>query len=329
VSVRVRTELSNAGTAGSKSGNQVMQGVVNLPLASNAAIRIAGFGNLRQGPDYNLTSGKYTANDTWGTRGHLLWQPTERLTVNLIGDYTQSRVTNGGDFFTFVKANGAAAFPLAAGVPDNVSANLASCGITAAEGNRNFCTSANYVDHTYSGGASLQVDYQADPFTITSISAYRKSLESGSAAATSVFRADPLLLQVANGDVHRPIDLFTQELRISSPSGQTVEYTGGLFYSNQIQSRTPEPLTVSIHPAPGVFIPVASGGTGPSASPTPRWRSMASHHPCQRQAAPDRGRALHLGRAEAGHLGGQCGRFAQQPHRARCEPLLVEGGRAI
>jgi iron complex outermembrane receptor protein len=275
VSVRVRTELSNAGTAGSKSGNQVMQGVVNLPLASNAAIRIAGFGNLRQGPDYNLTSGKYTANDTWGTRGHLLWQPTERLTVNLIGDYTQSRVTNGGDFFTFVKANGAAAFPLAAGVPDNVSANLASCGITAAEGNRNFCTSANYVDHTYSGGASLQVDYQADPFTITSISAYRKSLESGSAAATSVFRADPLLLQVANGDVHRPIDLFTQELRISSPSGQTVEYTGGLFYSNQIQSRTPEPLTVSIHPAPGVFIPVASGGTGPSASPTPRWRSMA------------------------------------------------------
>jgi len=262
VSVRVRTELSNAGTAGSKSGNQVMQGVVNLPLASNAAIRIAGFGNLRQGPDYNLSNGKYVANDTWGTRGHLLWQPTERLTVNLIGDYTQSRVTNGGDFFTFVKASGAAPFPLAAGVPDNVAANLASCGITAAEGNRNFCTSANYVDHSYSGGASLQVDYQADPFTITSISAYRKSLETGSAAATSVFRADPLLLQVANGDVHRPIDLFTQELRISSPSGQSVEYTGGLFYSNQIQSRAPEPLSISIHPAPGVFIPVASGGTG-------------------------------------------------------------------
>lgn len=263
VSVRLRTELSNAGTAGSKSGNQVMQGVVNLPLASNAAIRVAGFGNLRQGPDYDVATGKYNSNNSWGLRGHLLWEPTDNLTINLIGDYTQSRMTNGGDFFTFVKASGAAPFPLATGVPDNVAGNLASCGVTAYEGNRNYCTSQYYVDHTYTGGASLQIDYRAEPFTITSITAYRKSLESGSQAASNVFRADPLLLQVFNGDVHRPIDLFTQELRVSSPADQLFEYTGGLFVSSQIQSRGPETLFVGIHPAPGVLIPVsAGGGTG-------------------------------------------------------------------
>lgn len=261
-SARVRTELSNAGTAGSKSGNQVMQGVVNVPLASNAAVRVAGFGNLRQGPDYDVTTGKYVSNNTWGVRGHLLWEPTSNLTVNLIGDYTKTRTTNGGDFFTFVKASGSAAFPLAAGVPDNVAGNLASCGITAAEGNRNFCTSKNYIDRSYAGGASLQLDYAAEPFTITSITAYRKSLESGSGAATSVFRADPLLLQVYNGDVHRPIDLFTQELRVSSPSDRTVEYTGGLFFSSQIQSRGDESLLVAIQPAPDVQIPVSQAGTG-------------------------------------------------------------------
>ncbi|MDE1914839.1 MAG: TonB-dependent receptor [Sphingomonadales bacterium] len=263
LSLRLRTELSNAGTAGSKSGNQVMQGVINVPLASNAAIRVAGFGNLRQGPDYDVTSGKYVSNNTWGLRGHLLWEPTDKLTINLIGDYTKTRTTNGGDFFTFVKASGAAAFPLAAGVPDNVAGNLASCGVTAYEGNRNFCTSQSYVDRSYTGGASLQIDYRAEPFTITSITSYRKSLETGSGAASNVFRADPLLLQVFNGDLHRPIDLFTQELRVSSPADQLFEYTGGLFISSQIQSRAPETLLVGIHPAPGVLIPVsAGGGTG-------------------------------------------------------------------
>jgi iron complex outermembrane receptor protein len=261
-SARVRTELSGAGIAGSKSGNQVMQGVVNVPLASNAAIRVAGFGNLLQGPDYDVTTGKYVSNSTWGTRAHLLWEPTSNLTINAIGDYADTRTTNGGNFFTFVKASGAGAFPLAAGVPDNVAGNLASCGVTAAEGNRNFCMAQSLVEHTYAGGGSLQVDYQAEPFTVTSITAYRKSLESGDGAATSVFRADPLLLQVYNGKVHRPTDLFTQELRVSSPADQLFEYTGGLFYSKQVQSRADETLLVAIQPAPGIQIPVSNSGTG-------------------------------------------------------------------
>jgi outer membrane receptor protein involved in Fe transport len=41
-----------------------------------------------------------------------------------------------------------------------------------------------------------------------------------------------------------------------------VEYTGGLFFSDQIQSRGDESLLVAIQPAPGVQIPVSVGGTG-------------------------------------------------------------------
>ncbi|MET3469730.1 iron complex outermembrane receptor protein [Novosphingobium sp. 1529] len=260
VSVRVRSELSAAGFAGSKSGNQILQGVANVPIASNAAIRVAAYGNMRQGPDYNVTTGQYDKNETMGGRARLLWEPTDKLTVNLIGDYTDTRTTNGGNFFTFVKTSGAGILPLPTPfpIPDNVTANLASCGVTAGEGNRNYCTSEQYTDRIKTGGASLQLDYQFAPFTLTSITAYRSTHEKGYGAASNVFRADPLELQVHNSPVDRPIDLFTQEVRLSSPANQTVEYTLGGFYSRQVMTRTPETVSVAIHPAPGVYIPAFS-----------------------------------------------------------------------
>jgi iron complex outermembrane receptor protein len=243
VSVRVRSELSAAGFAGSKSGNQVVQGVANVPIADNAAIRVAGYANLRQGPDYNLTTGKYDKNETMGGRARLLWEPTDKLTVNLIGDYADTRTTNGGNFFTFVKS-------------ESLGSALAACGITAENGNRNYCTSEQYTDRIRTGGASLQLDYQFAPFTLTSITAYRGTHEQGYGAATNVFRVDTLPVTVHNSYLNRPTDLITQELRISSPANQTVEYTLGGFYSRQIQHRDKEGASVVLFGNPLPSSPV-------------------------------------------------------------------------
>jgi len=262
--LRMRTELSGAGFAGSQYGNQVVQGVMNIPLAANAALRVSGFSNTRQGPDYDVTTHQYDANNSFGFRGHLLWEASNDLSVNLIGDYTQTSITNGGDFFTFVTTSGPGLLPLPTPfpIPDNVTGNLASCGVTPGVGNRDFCMAKTFVDHSYNGGVSLQIDYKAPTFTITSISAYRHSLESGFGAATNVFRGDPLELQVSNGVVYHPVDLATEELRIGSVGKQAVEYTAGVFLSSQIQNIAPETLGVVIHPAPPVYIPVANAGTG-------------------------------------------------------------------
>ena len=264
LSLRLRTELSGAGTAGSQYGDQIAQGVVNIPIAANAALRISGFANVRQGPDYNVTTRQAVANDSVGLRGHLLWEPSSAVSINLIGDYTRSRMTDGGDFFTFVTTSGPGLLPLPTPfpIPDNVTGNLASCGVTPGVGNRNFCMAQGFTDLSYNGGASLQVDYKADAFTVTSISAYRHSLESGFGAASNVFRGDPLELQVQNGAIHHPIDLVSEELRVSSAGKQMVEYTAGVFVSSQIQNIAPETLEVLIHPAPPVYIPVANAGTG-------------------------------------------------------------------
>lgn len=231
---RARTELSDAGTAGAKYGNQVVQGVVNIPLASNAAARISGVANLRQGVNRNAIDGDRNDTNRYGVRGRLLWEPTDRLTVNLIGDYSQTRITNGGDFFTFVKAT-----------PDIV-AELASCGVTVGEGNPNYCTDDSYVGKARNYGGSVQIDYAADPFTLTSITSLRKSSEFGFGAASNVFRGDTLPISVANAAIDRNISLFTQEFRVSSAAGSPIEYTAGAFYSNQKQTRDAETVQVTL-----------------------------------------------------------------------------------
>jgi len=229
---RVRTELSDAGTAGAKYGNQVVQGVLNVPLAANMAARISGVANLRQGVNRNAATGDLNGTDRYGLRGRLLWEPTDRVTVNLSGDYTHTRIENGGDFFTFVKAD-----------PD-ITAELASCGVTVGEGNSRYCTDGSYVGKAKNYGGSVQVDYEADPFTLTSITSLRKSGETGYGASADVFRADTLPLTVLNDAVDRKISLFTQEFRVGSAAGSPIEYTVGAFYSNQKQTRDAETVTV-------------------------------------------------------------------------------------
>ena len=276
-SARVRGELSDAGTAGSKFGNQVLQGVVNIPLAPNAAVRVSGVANFRQGVNRNTITGKLNDNDRWGVRGRLLWEPTDNLTVNLIGDYAKSRAENGGDFFTFIRTGGPGPFLGGAGFdPVGITDRLATCGVTAREGNRDYCSNRSYVGHTENYGGSLQIDYEADPFTLTSITAYRRSSETGFGAASDVFRGAPLELQVANGPVNRRLSLFTQEFRVTSPSDQFFEYTVGAFFSHQKQTRDPETLSVTVTPFPGFVIPIVDpAGEGAGADDTIVDRSLA------------------------------------------------------
>ena len=255
----MHSELSNAGTAGSRFGNQVVQGVVNVPLSPDAAIRVSGLLNRRQGVDRNAYTGDLNDANRYGLRGRFLWRPTDALTVNLIGDYTHNRIENGGDFFTFVKAGAPGILPLPTPfpIPDTGIANqLASCGVTARQGNRDYCTRQAFSERLKNYGGSLQVDYAAGPFTVTSITAYRRGQEQGLGAATNVFRADPLEIQVQNGAVNRRLTLVTQEVRLSSPGNRPVEYTVGAFVSHQQEKRTPESLSVTLLPIPTVAIPV-------------------------------------------------------------------------
>src|SRR5205823_5135526 len=154
-----------------------------------------------------------------------LWEPTDAFTVNLIGDYAHDRSTGEGDFFTFVK------------VDPGTAAALASCGVTAKPGNQKFCTAQNIRSHGDNYGASLQLDYDAGPVTLTSISAFRRGI--AKANGSNIFRADPLPIEITGGATDNRIKLFTQEFRVASPSNTTLEYTAGAFASYQKSTQEP------------------------------------------------------------------------------------------
>jgi iron complex outermembrane receptor protein len=250
VSFRARTELSAAGKVGSEYGRQLAQAVVNLPLGSNVAIRVAGNLNLTQGSNRNAYTDKFDAHRTYGVRGRLLWEPTPELTVNLIGDYTKVD-DDGVDFFVLWKASPA------------VKAEAASCGVTPSQGNRDYCT-REFPPFTKSTtwGGSLQLDYKADPFTVTSISAYRKS---SSTSSLNIFRLDPHNPHIFIGPNGTPNDgsLFTQELRIGSPDGGRLDYTAGLFFSSQKTSTQPSPFNLHVHLPFPPFVIYPTGGINP------------------------------------------------------------------
>jgi iron complex outermembrane receptor protein len=74
-------------------------------------------------------------------------------------------------------------------------------------------------------GVSGQADYRIGGFTLTSITAYRKSQMS---QLTDIDHAPIDIFNFSDGGLDS--DQFTQELRITSPSGEKLEYVAGLYY---------------------------------------------------------------------------------------------------
>src|SRR3546814_9561919 len=65
-----------------------VQSALNVPLGDTAALRVAGTVQRRDGFVRNVYTGEdLYAYERYGVRARLLWEPTDRLSVLLTGDY--------------------------------------------------------------------------------------------------------------------------------------------------------------------------------------------------------------------------------------------------
>jgi iron complex outermembrane receptor protein len=135
-------------------------------------------------------------------------------------------------------------------------AELAQCGIVASGGNRDYCSTSKLISKSKSYGGSAQIDYDAGPVTLTSITALRK-VDSGP-SVLDIFRLDVNPLKILQGPSMSEGKLFTQEVRIASPSSAVFEYTAGLFYSNQTNDADPARFSITLSPFPGLTIPITN-----------------------------------------------------------------------
>ena len=220
---------------------------VTGPISEQLAFRVDGVYVKRDGFYRDDQNGRDINNrDRYFLRGQLLFEPTDGLSVRLIGDYTfrteeccaatyVDRTVNQfiGDLNT----------PSTVGVASTATSNniinvLRDLGQPLAAFNqgygRNVSVSANRVfsGETKDYGFSGQVDYDFGGATLTSITAYRQ-YRSGQASDTDYGEVD-ILYRAPSDDAYRQFQTFTQELRLQGEAfGGKLDWLVGGFFANE------------------------------------------------------------------------------------------------
>lgn len=112
------------GYAQAEYGNRnsyAAEGAINVPLAPNFAVRAAGYYVNRDYGFKNVSTGALAASlkpagleENYAGRLSMLWEPTNRLTVSVIGDYGKETGTGypGANIFSAVQSTGLTASDL-------------------------------------------------------------------------------------------------------------------------------------------------------------------------------------------------------------------------
>lgn len=254
-----------------------IDGAVNLPMGSQFAARFAGIRETRDGFFSNGGEGSNMS----GGRAKLLWKPSDKLSVELSGDYI--RLLGQSSYTAPLAVPGAVLNPpagtpatvtIAAGnsrfAPDtyvvdwfclsNVAgytgaypSSLGSCsgtknGVTYTRHSTddpwwaNPDSHANEIDHRFMT-SSVQVDYDLGWGVLTAVPSYSTSYRS---QVTSLVTGTSILnaggLAVLTEGTPTREKQYTGEVRLTSPASSATKWVGGLFYLHN----TNQPDAVSL-----------------------------------------------------------------------------------
>ncbi|MFM6852510.1 MAG: TonB-dependent receptor [Sphingopyxis sp.] len=193
-----------------------VHGSINLPVGETAALGVFAFHRGNDGFIENVVR-----NETWGgqtnygVRAKMLWEPSDRFSAYLIGDWSRARRIGPGQLWT-INALPSFANPLMAA---RFGAVLA-LGITPGFDNTQSAEeySGNGGEDNY--GASLELNYDlGGDYALTSITAWRR-LDT----KASIFAIDATPLPVFTAQESGVDQSFlSQELRVTSPQGGFLE----------------------------------------------------------------------------------------------------------
>jgi iron complex outermembrane receptor protein len=225
VSKRPTNEFEGSIEASYYEGNEYkVKGTLNLPFNDNVRSRWTAFWGQYDGNIRNLTSGKdINGYDRWGLRGIIEADVSDTFSLLLIGDYREADDDCCGEVI------GTAPTGAAAGVLDGVDFG----GDKTREVRHNLVTATEEK----SWGLSLEANLEAGDHTITSITAYRewdnREIREGD-------WLDQVYVGIAqlHDDGPQTSDTFSQELRLTSPTGNAIEYVLGAYYYKANAKRT-------------------------------------------------------------------------------------------
>jgi iron complex outermembrane recepter protein len=205
-----------------------LHGSVNIPLGSTAAANIYAFDRAYDGFVTNVVRNeKWGGQHSYGVRGKLLWEASDNLSVYVIGDYSKTQRDGPGQLWTLNRLDPALTAP--GGLVGLPFVNLAALGVTVGPNNdKSIDDAAGYSSVEYYGG-SLQLDLALGDYTLTSVTAFREQKE-----GPFVFSIDALPYEkFAARDPGQTRRFYSQELRLTSPSGKALEFIAGAYASRQ------------------------------------------------------------------------------------------------
>ncbi|ACB94201.1 TonB-dependent receptor [Beijerinckia indica] len=199
--------------------------------STTTAFRLAAFGSDRDGYVSNYNGGQ-KLNDFHdkGMRGQILWQPTEDLTARFIVDYAQISQACCGQIYN----GGIAYYVNGQPIPNNFYNRAARIGLTPPPANAlsSYMTDNFGYQNTSqeSYGAAAIVDYNLpDGYHFNSVTSFRGWDFHPHNFGDAIYVGLPTDLTTRNNS-HVTERSVQQEFKISTPKGQPVEGTAGLFY---------------------------------------------------------------------------------------------------
>lgn len=193
-----------------------LEGIASGPLSDTFGVRVAGTVNREGGYLRNHATGKREpVTDTWYLRGTAVWKPSDGFSATLRVE--GGKVDQDGGVFQLFNRGTAALADLWFATDPNAEDNL--------DLNRSVIPLLPEFDDTDTLNGSLTIEIPLGDHTLTSITAAGgvNNLKSVEYTGTS--------LQIAASTLGENFDQWSQEVRLSSPTGGAFEYILGVLYT--------------------------------------------------------------------------------------------------
>lgn len=212
-------ELDHRDTTPDRSNGVVVRGAVNVPLGDKAALRVSAYDQYQQ-PLVAFAGPVNGRNELdmrrFGVRAKLLVEPTDSLSLYIIGEHGEERGVLGLFDTTYRQL----------GAGSGNAAPLASVGVTAGPENAVVTGDAGYYRDLNRDGLQGKVTYTlGNGIEISNITAWKKFTR------TQQLDTDGTPLDGANVNFNDTrFEQFSNEFRVALPSGNRLSGQAGVYY---------------------------------------------------------------------------------------------------
>lgn len=206
-------------------------GVINIPINDDLAIRIAAFDNSVDGFLYNQArQSDEQSNDSSGARLSIDWQINDD--INALFKWEHGEFESHGSRYQYIIDTPNRDLQIANDPtnPGNVGyrslllSDNSGLDYTSSVSGDGHPGGLNEQSKTTLDNASLKLTYNHGEYEFTSVTTYSEY------DWDSTFDADFSEIPLIKQDYLENYNQFTQEFRVSSPTGRTLEYVAGIFY---------------------------------------------------------------------------------------------------